>query len=134
MAAVWLFGIFLVVIVEEGPVVLALRAVDERFAGAMFHDDACDKADDKTRTDHNAHAGICLEKKVVQADPIHAVPNGSFASARGRVLQSQSILHRFHSGRAKNEEQPTISNKPQEFEVSGFAEVAPAGVLGIAEC
>ena len=54
----WLFGVFLVVIVEEGPVILALRAVDERFAGAMFHDEARDKADDETRTDHNADAGI----------------------------------------------------------------------------
>ena len=89
---VFLF-LVLVVIVEDRPIVLALRAVRETFARAALHDHADDQAQHQSDADQASYTFRCLEKKMVQLGNIHV---GLVASSEVARCGSLSQPHKHN--------------------------------------
>ena len=59
---------------EQVEVVFAFRTVDKAFAGALFHDEGQDDANNYAYQDGDADAFVCFEDKVVKRVEIHGSP------------------------------------------------------------
>ena len=92
MLLVFLF-LALVVIVEDRPIVLALRTVRETLARAALHDHADDQAQHQADADQASDTFRRLEKKMVQLGNIHV---GLVASSEVACCGSLSQPHKHN--------------------------------------
>ena len=104
--------LFFVVIVEERPIVLTRFAIDELFARAALHDDACDDAYHQADSHQTSQPAKRAEQKINYLIRIHACSIVLRLSYSACVVPSASLPQRTLTTPSASLPQRTLSVLP----------------------